>query len=70
METVTCQGCGQRVPKKQCCGVGPIDRAVWTCTDCILAGAMDRVFAPIGETIWNAVRAAQSAPPDAGEGSA
>jgi hypothetical protein len=49
---VICRNCGNRVPKRSACGVGgSADRLVWTCNECIKQGAMDKVFAPIGEQV-------------------
>lgn len=46
-ETVTCQHCGKDVPGKHALGVGPVDRAIWTCSGCITKhGALDAVFGP------------------------
>lgn len=51
-QMVTCQACGNHIKQRDACGVGPTGGLLtWTCTDCILQGGMDRVFAPIGDTI-------------------
>lgn len=56
-ELVTCHQCEKEVAKRDACGVGFSGRMTWVCTRCILAGGMDGVLAPIGQSIRAAVNA-------------